>query len=63
MTDNIINFPTAYEPEPDEPQEQVIRIVIETPEAPPQPAITGVGLILAVMCGVNSLLVMSTLVG
>ena len=62
MTDNIINFPTAYEPS-DEPQEQVIRIVIDTPEAPPQPAIKGVGLILAVLCGVVSWLAVSALVG
>ncbi len=61
MTDNIINFPTSHEPS-DEPQEQVIRIVIDTPEAPPQPAITGVGLVLAVLCGAVSWLVVTALI-
>ncbi len=64
MTDNVVPFPTTFDPEPCEPQEpQVIRIVIDAPETPPQPAITGVGLILALLCGAVSFLLVSALIG
>jgi hypothetical protein len=53
MTDNIVQFPTAYEPE--QPQPNVVRIML--PE-PPKPYL---GWLVAVVCGVASFVMVTAL--
>jgi hypothetical protein len=66
MNDNVIQFPTTFDPDPEQsyepPQPQTIRIVIDAPDVP-VPAITGAGWVLVVLSAVLSWLVVATLLG
>ena len=57
--DNVIQFPTHHEPEPEQaPEPLVIRVVVDVPE---QPAITPLGVLVAVLCSVASFMLVTAL--
>ncbi|WP_299356089.1 hypothetical protein [uncultured Shimia sp.] len=60
MSDNIVQFPTAYEPYEAQPQPVSVRVVL-TP--PPAPFLTPLGVLVAVLAGVVTFVAVSALIG
>lgn len=56
---NVIQFPGTHEAEPVEPQPIVIRVSMEVPE--PKPASTGMGVLVALLCGIATFVIVSAL--
>jgi hypothetical protein len=56
MTDNVVQFPTAYETPPQAAPEPI-------EVTPPAPARYGAGWLFAVVCGVVSFLAVTALIG